>query len=645
LQLTTSIPHRQAIAVNKTNYLLLHIKALVNRSPTMKTKKASSYDKNAKEDKKAISSKIENLDKVLDTSIASLFDQHNQIKKRNKDIIERQEALLRKHGGGNVKPSDIIVLNVRGEEMFARRDTLTLIQDSRLEALFSGRWENQLLRDEQGRVFMDVDPGAFRRILEYLYMIKIASPEQGDLSSKNKEFIASSSIKQFNGSEENMEDKLYALYFDFFKLGLAGGPQDGTTSTGTVDKIKLQDGDSHNKEHKEVELLKAMKLELDKMEKKLESEESFVALFTNKANKPPVSTKQTTPDGDEMTAGSIISVDSSMSSNGTTGTEGETCICPANGLINLYVNGEILMYKFSSITAFEKSKLTKNLTNAKWRKEHSINPTIKGGQQCILMEYPRKEFKELLNYIHMENLCLGENHKVAPLDLLPASSVTDNFLILAKYFHPCSKEDLHHVLSIKGTLHESTIVSSKDHIAAIEKWLQSVNKYSKLRLLYRASLHGNTARDFHTHCDKKGPTITIIKTGNGSIFGGYRHISWGAPDEPAAQDDSFLFSLALCNANTWSLESSPHKMNNRKSNTQGYNTLNSQPSQGPVFGNSYNGSSGDLRIDYQNGRCYVNSCLGKAYNYHPSGSGYSHFLTSGNPQCAVTDYEVYGVEG
>lgn len=613
----------------------------------MKTKKTSSYDKKTKEDVKAISSKIENLDKVLDTSIASLFDQHNEIKKRHRDIIERQEALLRKHGGVNVKPSDIIVLNVRGEEMFARRDTLTLVQDSRLEALFSGRWENQLLRDEQGRVFMDVDPGAFRRILEYLYMIKIAPPpEQGDLSSKNKKFIPSSSIKQFNGSEENMEDKLYALYFDFFKLGLAAGPQDGTTSTGTVDKIKLQDGDSHNKEHKEVELLKAMKLELDNIEKKLESEESFVALFTNKAIKPPVSTKQTTPDGDEMTAGSIISVDSSMSSNGTTETEGETRgICPANGLINLYVNGEILVYKFSSITAFEKSKLTKKLTNAKWRKEHSINPTIKGGQQCILMEYPRKEFKELLNYIHMENLCLGENHTVAPLDLLPASSVTDNFLILAKYFHPCSKEDLHHVLSTKGTLHESTIVSSKDHIAAIEKWLQSVNKYSKPRLLYRASLHGNTARDFHTHCDKKGPTITIIKIGNGSIFGGYRHISWGAPDEPAAQDDSFLFSLALYNGNTGSWESTPHKINNRKSNTQGYNTLNSQPSEGPVFGNSCYSSTGDLRIVYQNGRCDVYSSLGNTYDYHPSGSGYSYFLTSGNSKCAVTDYEVYGVEG
>jgi hypothetical protein len=31
----------------------------------------------------------------------------------------------------------------------------------------------------------------------------------------------------------------------------------------------------------------------------------------------------------------------------------------------------------------------------------------------------------------------------------------------------------------------------------------------------RASVHGFTARSFHKHCDKKGPTVTVCKTEKG----------------------------------------------------------------------------------------------------------------------------------
>ena len=66
---------------------------------------------------------------------------------------------------------------MRGTEIFACRDTLTVVKSCRLEALFSGRWENQLLRDDQGRVFMDVDPKSFKKILEYLYMVNHLCPK------------------------------------------------------------------------------------------------------------------------------------------------------------------------------------------------------------------------------------------------------------------------------------------------------------------------------------------------------------------------------------------------------------------------------------------------------------------------------------
>ncbi len=46
-------------------------------------------------------------------------------------------------------------------------------------------------------------------------------------------------------------------------------------------------------------------------------------------------------------------------------------------------------------------------------------------------------------------------------------------------------------------------------------------------LLYRASRHDYMANSFHKYCDKvKGPTLVIIKSSGGWIFGGYTTQSW-----------------------------------------------------------------------------------------------------------------------
>ena len=49
----------------------------------------------------------------------------------------------------------------------------------------------------------------------------------------------------------------------------------------------------------------------------------------------------------------------------------------------------------------------------------------------------------------------------------------------------------------------------------------------KWKLLYRSSEHGYTGRSFHEYCDDvKGPTLIVIKSSGGWIFGGYTTRSW-----------------------------------------------------------------------------------------------------------------------
>ena len=73
-------------------------------------------------------------------------------------------------------------------------------------------------------------------------------------------------------------------------------------------------------------------------------------------------------------------------------------------------------------------------------------------------------------------------------------------------------------------LPDTQIVNQQyDHY--LKKWVGDYN----WKLIYRASEHGYTASSFHECCDDKGPTLIVIKSREGWIFGGYTTKSWKVP--------------------------------------------------------------------------------------------------------------------
>ena len=74
---------------------------------------------------------------------------------------------------------------------------------------------------------------------------------------------------------------------------------------------------------------------------------------------------------------------------------------------------------------------------------------------------------------------------------------------------------------------DSKILSSKQKKIFVNTWLKGKLKQprSSFVLLYRASRDGWAASNFHSICDNKGPTVTVMKSGN-NIFGGYTEQSW-----------------------------------------------------------------------------------------------------------------------
>ena len=59
---------------------------------------------------------------------------------------------------------------------------------------------------------------------------------------------------------------------------------------------------------------------------------------------------------------------------------------------------------------------------------------------------------------------------------------------------------------------------------------------------WRAKTDGWAASTFHSNCDGKGPTVTIIKVGS-YIFGGYTDMSWSSPSKYQFMVAPFSLSL------------------------------------------------------------------------------------------------------
>lgn len=79
----------------------------------------------------------------------------------------------------------------------------------------------------------------------------------------------------------------------------------------------------------------------------------------------------------------------------------------------------------------------------------------------------------------------------------------------------------------------------------IRKWLDKEYKNKKIRLVYKGTKDGMTAYAFHEKANNKGPTITIMKSKAGKIFGGFLPESWTSRNGYVNTSKSWLFSLTL----------------------------------------------------------------------------------------------------
>jgi hypothetical protein len=80
----------------------------------------------------------------------------------------------------------------------------------------------------------------------------------------------------------------------------------------------------------------------------------------------------------------------------------------------------------------------------------------------------------------------------------------------------------------------------------MKQWLlsQLPMKVVTLTLLFSGSIHGWKISKFHELCDEKGPTITVMNSKAGRVFGGFAMQSWESKTRGFKADEkAFIYSI------------------------------------------------------------------------------------------------------
>ena len=96
-------------------------------------------------------------------------------------------------------------------------------------------------------------------------------------------------------------------------------------------------------------------------------------------------------------------------------------------------------------------------------------------------------------------------------------------------------------------------------------------------MLYRATRDGFSAKEFHKRFDNKLKTLTIIKSTNGNIFGGYTDKAWISDNQWHSDQNAFLFSLV-------NKRDKPFKA---KIFSNGQYAIHCNRTYGPIFGGGH----------------------------------------------------------
>jgi len=262
--------------------------------------------------------------------------------------------------------------------------------------------------------------------------------------------------------------------------------------------------------------------------------------------------------------------------------------------------------------------------------------TIKDDMQEISMygKDPETRAKEVRAALKEFSDLIVQNSKNFPLTVC---SNEERVKELKKTFETSTKKLFDFMVDISNPIEllslsetgriDSVIVKKPEEAKLIRSWISTGPV--KFKLLYRASVDGFKGENFHKKVDGHAPTLTIIRSNYGKVFGGFSDLEWNSVNNYKNTTNSWVFSL-------------DHKEKYNQKSGQAHYAVYCYNTYGPTFGGGHdfyiadNANSGTA--------CYSNfgytyECPGKTYG---SSQAQSHLAGAYSFSCE--EIEVFYLE-
>jgi hypothetical protein len=242
------------------------------------------------------------------------------------------------------------------------------------------------------------------------------------------------------------------------------------------------------------------------------------------------------------------------------------------------LNQSQLKTLLSDVNQWEQQAL-KSVKQTADRLRNRINEMMvsKTGTGKIVLDQTSKELKKHKiehNYFEQDIKQMSERLKEIQIDLdLHKSRI--KMIIPPIKSNPLRQISLEHDIRRAKDYFSNGTLLCREHQFQLNEFYGTRNQM--WQLAYKGTRHGFASTDFHRFCDKKGPTLTVIQSSSGYLFGGYTSANWVSHDNWQWLEDMDAFLFTLINPN--GILPTKYQIN-----TQGRNAIGCKTSMGPTFG-------------------------------------------------------------
>ncbi len=172
---------------------------------------------------------------------------------------------------------------------------------------------------------------------------------------------------------------------------------------------------------------------------------------------------------------------------------------------------------------------------------------------------------------------------------------------------------------------ESQILRKPQHRSMMTRWIAESGCRAP-KLLYRGTRDGCDAYQFHKHCDDWAPTLTIIRSNHGKIFGGFSDQPWTGQDGGKSSNKAWIFSID---------EGAKFPVRQKFQSC----AIFTKQDYGPTFGDAFDIY---LPFDFKSESCY--SDFGRGYDSGKDNKEENRKRLAGSYYFSVDEIEVFGLE-